>query len=236
LTEWVFFDAGETLVSPRPSFGRAIEEICLASGVSLDTDDADRVADECFKSFLDFLALVDEDRCFSVSPEKSRRFWTRYYSAFLEKAGAPQDSIEELSHHIYEELSRFDRYGVFEDAEPTLERISEAGLRIGVISNWEPWLDGLLDHLEIGRFIEVRVISGREGIEKPDREMFARALDRANVHSSRAVHVGDDPRADAEPAAEIGMTPIVIDRRGRHPEVPWTRIENLRELPDLLGI
>lgn len=236
MTEWVFFDAGETLVSPRPTFGRAIAEICEASGVRLDTDDVDRVADECFKSFLDFLALVEEDGCFSVSPAKSRRFWTRYYSAFLEKAGAPRESIAELTHRIYEELTSFERYGAFEDAEPTLRSLHDAGLRMGVISNWEPWLDDLLDHLGIGCFLEVRVISGREGIEKPNPEMFLRALGRAGVRPSRAVHVGDDPRADAEPAAALGITPIVVDRRRRHPDVAWTRMARLTELPGLLGL
>ncbi len=234
--EWVFFDAGETLVSPRPSFGQAIAEICEAAGVRLLAEDVDSVADECFRSFLDFLAMVDEDRCFSVSPEKSRRFWTRYYARFLEKAGAPSANIPELAVHVYDELSSFDRYGAFEDVEPALEAVFEAGLGIGVISNWEPWLDELLDYLGLGRYLEVRVISGREGLEKPDRRMFLRALQRAGVEPQAAVHVGDDPRADAEPAASLGMTPVIIDRRGRHPELPWIRIHTLTRLPDVLGI
>jgi len=234
--EWVFFDAGETLVSPRPSFGRAIEEICSNAGVVLETEDVDRVADECLKSFLDFLALVDEDRCFSLSPDKSRRFWTRYYSLFLEKAGAPRARLDELAHHIYDEFLKFERYAAFGDVLPTLERLSAAGLGIGVISNWEPWLEDLLDHLRLGEFISVKVISGREGIEKPNREMFERALERAGVHASRAVHVGDDPKADAEPAAELGIEPVIIDRRSRHPEVTWKRIESLKDLPRIIGV
>ncbi len=236
MKEWVFFDVGETLVSPRPSFGRAIQEICEAAGAPLRTDDVDRVADECFKIFLDFLASVDDEKMFSTSFEKSKRFWTRYYSLFLERAGAPRHSIKNLAEHIYKELTSFDRYGVFDDAVPVLERLSAEGFRIGVISNWEAWLDDLLDHLGIGRFLEVRVISGSEGLEKPDREMFRRALERAGVHPSKAVHVGDDPRADAEPAHDVGMTPVIIDRRNRHPETPWTRIETLADLPGVLGL
>jgi putative hydrolase of the HAD superfamily len=234
--EWVFFDAGETLVSPRPSFGKAIVQICREAGVFLDEDRAEEVADRCFKEFLDLLARFDEDRLFSTSPEKSRRFWTRYYTEFLLRMGMHQKVARDLSNHLYDELSNFERYGVFEDVEPVLERLDDAGLQMGVISNWEPWLDELLDYLGIGRFLRVRVISGKEGVEKPDPAMYRRALLRAQTLPEVSLHVGDDPRADGEPASGLGMSFVLVDRRGRHQETRWPKISSLLQLPEFLQI
>jgi len=36
------------------------------------------------------------------------------------------------------------------------------------------------------------------------------------------------------PAATLGMTPVLIDRRGRYPDAEGTRIADLRELPGLV--
>lgn len=234
--EWVFFDAGETLVSPRPSFGRAIVQICREAGCALDEFRADEVADACFREFLDLLEEFGEDRLFSTSPEKSRRFWTRYYMEFLQRMGVDGSEAVSLSEVVYDELSRFERYGLFDDVESALTALHASGINMGLVSNWEPWLDELIDYLGVGRFLEVRVISGREGIEKPNPEMFRRALLRAGAEPRAAVHVGDDPRADAQAASSVGMSVVLIDRRGRHPDGPWPKVSDLNCLVDLLGV
>lgn len=234
--EWVFFDAGETLVSPRPSFGRAIVQICREEGCVLDESRADEVADACFREFLDLLEEFGEGRLFSTSPEKSRRFWTRYYVEFLQRMGVEGSEAVSLSHVVYDELSSFERYGLFDDVEPALTTLHASGINMGLVSNWEPWLDELIDYLGVGRFFEVRVISGREGIEKPNPEMFRRALLRAGAEPRSALHVGDDPRADAQAASSVGMSVVLIDRRGRHPDGPWPKVSDLKSLVGLLGL
>ena len=45
------------------------------------------------------------------------------------------------------------------------------------------------------------------------------------------VYVGDNPEFDVEPAAALGMTPVLIDRRDRFPDATCIRIADLRELP-----
>jgi len=78
------------------------------------------------------------------------------------------------------------------------------------------------------------VISGREGVEKPDLRIFELALERLSIEPADAMYVGDNPEFDVVPAATLGMTPVLIDRRGRYPEAEGTRITDLRELPGLV--
>ena len=86
------------------------------------------------------------------------------------------------------------------------------------------------------RFFDVRVISGVEGVEKPDPRIFRLALDRTGVEPREAAYVGDSVSFDVEPAASLGMLAILIDRRGRFPDHRGPRITSLDELPPLVGV
>ena len=82
----------------------------------------------------------------------------------------------------------------------------------------------------------MRVISGVEGIEKPDPRIYALALERLGIEASEAVFVGDNPEFDVEPPAAIGMATVLIDRRQRYPGHAGPRITDLRRLPAQLGV
>ena len=127
-------------------------------------------------------------------------------------------------------------YRLFPDVRATLSRLDEAGLTLGLVSNFEEWLERLLEQLDVTRFFDIRVISGVEGIEKPDPRIFRIALDRAGVEPAESVYVGDNPEFDTEPAEAVGMLGVLLDRRGRFPDHRGTRITTLDELPPLLGL
>jgi putative hydrolase of the HAD superfamily len=115
-----------------------------------------------------------------------------------------------------------------------VDELAAAGVALGVISNFEEWLERLLEGLGIADYFDVRVISGIEGLEKPDPRIFRLALDRAGVPPERAAYVGDNPVLDIEPAARLGMFPVLIDRRNRYPGAA-ARITSMAELPERLA-
>jgi putative hydrolase of the HAD superfamily len=116
-----------------------------------------------------------------------------------------------------------------------LREVSEAGFRMGLISNFEGWLEEMLVELEVGHLFDVKVISGVEGVEKPDPDIYRLALQRANAEASKAVHVGDSPGLDVDPSREVGMTPVLLDRHDRYPDVDVARINSLKELAPLVA-
>ncbi|MCU0834974.1 MAG: HAD family hydrolase [Chromatiaceae bacterium] len=55
------------------------------------------------------------------------------------------------------------------------------------------------------------------GARKPDPALFLRALEWGGVAPRQALHLGDDPWLDVEPARRLGMTAVWVNRDGR----PW---------------
>jgi putative hydrolase of the HAD superfamily len=137
---------------------------------------------------------------------------------------------------LYREFTDLANYRLFDDVRPVLDWLAARGVTLGVVSNFEEWLERLLDELEIASAFQVRVISGVEGLEKPDPRIFRLALARAGVRADESVYVGDSPTFDVEPARAVGMTPVLIDRRNRHPGCTSIRIRHLSELAAAIGM
>jgi len=144
--------------------------------------------------------------------------------------------IERLTTRLYAVFTDPSNYHLIPDALPVLDKLRDAGAILGLVSNFEAWLERLLEHLDVARYFPVRVISGVVGVEKPDPEIFRIALARAGVEAADSVYVGDNPVFDALPAQEAGMAAIVVDRWNRFPEYEGTRIASLDELPAVLEL
>jgi putative hydrolase of the HAD superfamily len=139
-----------------------------------------------------------------------------------------------IAGRIYGTFTDLGNYRLFDDVLPALDRLAADGVRLGVVSNFEEWLERLLESLEVTRYFEVRVISGVEGVEKPDPKIFRLAVDRMRVEPEEAAFVGDSVHFDVEPATALGMLGVLLDRRGRSPDHAGPRITSLDELPAVL--
>jgi putative hydrolase of the HAD superfamily len=227
----VFFDAGETLVHPTPSFPELFSLIVAREGHRRSPEEvteASRVVLERFS------AAATAETLWTISPDRSRAFWLDVYGRMLASLGlAGTDGLRDV---LYREFTDLRNYALFDDVADALASIEASGATLGIISNFEAWLDDLLMALHVRDAFPVRVISGHEGIEKPDPRIFQRALERARVEPNAAAYVGDNPEFDVDPPAALGIFPVLIDRRGRHEgwEGPGTRITHLDQLADAL--
>lgn len=227
----VLFDAGETLVRPEPSFGGLLRSILSEMGYDLPEDHVDDRARAALAHALH--ESWTTERPWSVSKEASREFWTRLYAAMLTELQI-DDPDGVLPHAMYEQFAQPHRYGLFPDALPALRELKVHGYRLGVISNWEDWLESLFERLGVADLFDVVVVSGSEGVEKPDPAIFAIALERMGADASRTVYVGDSPTHDVAPALALGMGAVLIDRHGRHPGAHRPTIESLGILTAVL--
>lgn len=227
----VFFDAGETLVHPHPSFPELLTLTLREEGLEVDPA---LIREKLYVVSDRFARSAREGELWSTSPERSREFWGSVYRELLAEMGLGFG--DGLARRLYATFTDLSNYRVFSDVEPTLERLQSAGLTLGVISNFEEWLERLLESLGVTRFFDVRIISGVEGMEKPDPRIFHLALDRTGVAARDSVYVGDNPMFDVEPAAAVGMFAILLDRRGRFPDHPGVRITTLDDLAPAIGL
>jgi putative hydrolase of the HAD superfamily len=225
----VFFDAGETLVHPAPSFPALFASVIAEHGEPRDLEDVTSASALIRRRFSD--AAAGGNR-WTLTAARSEAFWRRAYGEMLERLDLP--SGDGVCDSLYDAFTNLANYALFDDVLPVLDELRSDGVRLGVVSNFEPWLDELLGTLGVRDRFSVCVISGVEGVEKPDPAIYRLALDRAGVEPAEAAFVGDDPRFDVDPPRSLGMTPVLIDRRRRNPDHAGARIEDLRHLPDLL--
>lgn len=224
----VFFDAGETLVHADPSFHELFADVLSARGYRVDPDDVLALIPSVAERFAE---AARAGELWTTSRERSMRFWGSVYAVFLRELELPGF----LGEVLYETFGDPESYTLFSDVMPALRQLHANGYRMAVVSNFEAWLDPLLGRLGVDGYFPVRVISGVEGIEKPDPAIFRVALERTGTSPEETVYVGDNPEFDVAPASAMGMFPVLIDRRGRHPDHPGARITSLNELPAVVA-
>src|SRR5690348_15382711 len=105
----------------------------------------------------------------------------------------------------------------FDDAHPTLKRLSERDVRLGIISNVSSHevAMGILDHVGLTKYFDKYITSASIGIRKPDPGIFRYALMQFNIRPEEAVIVGDSEIHDVGGGYTSGLKTVLIDRRNR---------------------
>ena len=222
----ILFDVGATLVDPHPSARELVLSVLREHGLPVGPSDMERAEPLAWRQVAHLMPFE------RYGQEESRAFWAVFYRVLLEELGQPDD--EALRSRLYTEFQRLENWRLYPDAVPVLEELRDRGHMLGVVSNWEEWLEDLLLALEIHVLFDFIVASGPFGRAKPHASIFEKALELAGVEPREAVHVGDALREDVEGARAVGIRPILIDRRGRYPDAEVERITTLAELPALL--
>jgi putative hydrolase of the HAD superfamily len=229
--EIVFFDAGETILHPHPSFSELFSQVCAERGIDVPPARVREVQSALAPHLVDLSDETGVDNP-SFSREASQRFWGYLYRRFLRELGIRDDV---LALALLDRFSSASSYILFDDVVPALRELQDRGYRLGLISNFEQWLEERLIELEVGHLFDTSVISGFVQIEKPDPAIYELAIERAGISAGRTVHVGDSMSMDVEPATEVGMHAVLLDRAGRHARAQVPRIGSLEELPSLVS-
>jgi putative hydrolase of the HAD superfamily len=235
----VLFDAGDTLLAPAPSFQGRFVAVAAAHGLPLEEAAVDAAIAEAVRA-----ASWPSDW---TDPATQRSFWTGFYRQVLaglghegpEGSGEPQGGApegQELAEALFAAFSDPAGYRLFDDVRPALDELAGRGVKLGVVSNFEPWLEDVLALQGIDHLFAAVAISGKLGVAKPDPEIFRWAIREAGADPGATVHVGDQPVNDVDAARAVGITPVLIDRFARYSEPNGThRVESLLGLIELVS-
>ena len=102
----------------------------------------------------------------------------------------------------------------YPDTRPALEQLAAAGLKLGVVANWDVSLHDVLERFGLAGAFEAVVTAAAVGAAKPDPRPFEVALSRLGVEAAQCLHVGDDPSTDVAGAEAAGMSALLVDRSG----------------------
>ena len=221
MIEAVTFDVTGTLIH-SPHLGALYAEVLGRHGIAVDPREAGRLVREVWQ---EMACRVEPGRDrFSLHPEGPRGWWKRFLERFCEHLEAPPPSPFAAA-ELFHRFASAEAWEVYPEVPDALAALRRAGLRLGVISNWDPRLPELLEEIGLAGYFDVVVYSSEAGVEKPDRRIFHQALTRLRVAPGSAVHVGDSRLEDVEGATAAGMGALWLDRK--------RGLGDLRDLSDL---
>ena len=131
---------------------------------------------------------------------------------------------------------------VFSDVQPALEILTDANLRLGIVTNASQPMSmrdaELKRHDLLERFPDCRIAAVEAGRLKPHPRIFTCALDKLGTAATETVFVGDNWYADIEGALGLGMRAVhrVNSRPCLQIEDRWARLHTLRDLPIILDV
>jgi putative hydrolase of the HAD superfamily len=186
----VFFDLDGTLLDRRRSFQRFVRNQWERFAHCLQTADQEQ--------YVQTLIELDRD---GYAPRKS--LFTGVITRFRLPSGVAETLLNDYRAGFPNACL------LFPDAAETLSCLRTSGLKLGLITNGSIRMQSRkLQCLGLSPLFDTILISDAEGISKPDRQIFHRALDRLNTNPAQAVFVGDHPQVDVAGARAAGMQAI----------------------------
>jgi len=204
----IFFDAAGTIFETREPAGHIYARIAAKHGLRAD----DAVVNDGFRHAF----ATTPPFAFGTGhrPEALRRFEREWWSGVVRKSFEGLGEFDDFDRFFAELFAYFGDPGNWApvpEAHPTLQRLKDMGLRLGVISNFDYRLYRILDGLDLRRYFDSITISSEAGFAKPSPLIFAAALEAVGVEPGEAAHVGDSETMDFEGAQGAGLRAILID-------------------------
>ena len=133
-----------------------------------------------------------------------------------------------------------DQITLIPGAVEILEKLKNAGLVIGLVSNSifpEKFHLREMERFGLRKYFDFTIFSSSIGTRKPGKAIFERALAKANVTPSRAIFIGDRFDADITGAKKRGIVAVWKHRENRdNPDnvIPDYSIIDLSELETIV--
>ena len=203
----IFFDAVGTSFYLNGTVGHHYALVGREVGLQLDPSQLDR-------AFFSAWNKMPKREPINGPRENDDKDWWRDLVSLIFAEVAP--SVGELDRDNFFEVAyeHFAEAGVWEIFPDVLETLQAARERfqLAVVSNFDGRLRLILEHLGISKFFSHVFVSSEIGADKPDPEIFRRALGFVGLSPGEVLHVGDDPERDWQAAAKAGLQTFHLER------------------------
>ena len=227
----VFFDAAGTLFTVNGSVGEIYARLAREHGKEISAADLEVGFRRCFAQAL---AMAFPGAEPVHIPQLEKQWWRNVVQSIF----APLGSFPEFDTYfeaLFTYFARTESWQLYSETLDTLTALQNRSVRLGIISNFDSRLFGLLEGLGIAGFFDSVTISTQAGSAKPAPEIFSQALAQHNLRPHEALHIGDSYEADVIGAQASGLTPVFVDRDNHKREtVRYHTVKSLAELPTLV--
>jgi len=201
----VTFDAGNTLIRLNRPVGTTYAVVARRFGAELDP----AVLEHGFRSAWKTVPRLPDVP--GPRLDDGRSWWRDVVLRTLEIAGTEVEPFDDYFDTVYREFALPDIWRLEPGALDLLLDLRRAGLRLGVISNFDLRLFDILKHAGVLGLFEHVIISSRIGADKPSPRIFQAALDHFAVEPQEMLHVGDDEVADGAGARALRIQTFLLD-------------------------
>jgi putative hydrolase of the HAD superfamily len=203
----IFFDAVGTLFSLTKTVGNHYAYVGRQVGLDLDAQSLERAFHTAWKQ-MPHRAAIDRPR-----KNDDKGWWRGLVYLVLDQVAPSlsefdRDNFFEIAYEHFAEAGVWEFYpevpGILEQLQPRFQ--------LAVVSNFDGRLRLILQHLDISKFFPNVFVSSELGADKPDPEIYRRALRLMKLKPDEALHVGDDPKRDWEAASAAGLSIFRLER------------------------
>jgi putative hydrolase of the HAD superfamily len=197
----VFFDAIGTLIHPEPPAAAVYAAVAQSLGSRLtEAETATR-----FRTAFAREEALDRANDLRTCEERERRRWRHIVAEVLPDVCDGKRCFEELFAHF----GRPDAWRSDATAAVLVE-LERRGYVLGMASNYDSRLRGVVAGLPELRPLRHLVISSEVGWRKPAPEFFAALCERARLRPGEILFVGDDPVNDYAGATAAGLAATLV--------------------------
>ena len=203
----ISFDAVGTLFRLTRSVGDHYAYVGREVGLDLNAQKLERAFHTAWQE-IPQRAAIDGPR-----ENDDKGWWRELVQLVLDQA---TPSLSELDRDnffeiAYEHFAEPDVWELYPEVHGVLEELGPR-FQLAVISNFDGRLRFILQHLGISKFFANVFVSSEVGADKPDPEIYRRALNLMHLEPGEVLHVGDDPARDWEAATAAGLAVFKLDR------------------------
>ena len=200
--DFIWFDLGYTLLYKERE--GLFAQVLSRSGTERSMDEIDRafhLTDKLFmRHFPGFLG------------RPAHEFMPLYFGFLCRRLDLHGDLVALLTAWMEAWKGETGGWKAYSFAAPVLDELCARGIRLGVISNWDPSARSILRDCGLADKFDVVVISSEVGVSKPDEGIFRIALDQAGADPSSCLYVGDNYYDDTVGAEAVGMKSLIVNR------------------------
>ena len=91
---------------------------------------------------------------------------------------------------------------------PLLNALKERGMLVGLISNCFSEEAAVIRRSVLYPYFDAPLLSWEEGLQKPDKAIFRRCMERLGTEAEECLYVGDGGSHELETARSLGMTAL----------------------------
>ena len=203
----ILFDAAGTLFFLTKTVGEHYAFVGREVGLDLNAQELDRAFHRAWQAMPRRVAIEGPR-------ENDDKDWWRELIRLVFDQLTPslsdldRDNFFEVA---YEHFAEPDVWELYPEVPGVLEQLQKR-FQLAVISNFDGRLRSILQHLGISKYFRHVFISSELGADKPDPEIFHRALNIMHLRADEALYVGDDPERDWKAATAAGLSVFRLDR------------------------